>query len=379
MTDNHFVTREDVKGLLERGRASGVLSVCLDGEGGGWQASHVRSGLRRLVHSHEGDKDLQRTAEAAFDEISGFAPDIRGRSLAYYREAGSGGAWWRSLQRPLATHFVWMDAPFIRPLVAYLDDSPTVGVMVLSQDEVRLVTWKQGFILQESERLVKPSMPWKPEGSPDGDPARGPHAASAADQLKSRLSHHMRRFAGEVGHALPRTAVQESWERIAIIGPSPLREEFFAHLKEPWRGLVIGSMEKTLIHATSAEIADAVETMIAHWNRSREKKEVEETVDIARSGGRAAVEPGTCLRLLQEGRVSRLFFASDLVLRGARRRAGGLLLGSPSAEEDTEDEPYLVERMVALAFQTGAHVTPVEGDAARRLKGLGGLAVRLRY
>lgn len=58
--------------------------------------------------------------------------------------------WWRSLHLPLASRFVWMDAPYLRPLVALLDHAPPVGVVTVAQGMVRVLTWKQG-ILQEGD------------------------------------------------------------------------------------------------------------------------------------------------------------------------------------------------------------------------------------
>jgi stalled ribosome rescue protein Dom34 len=273
-----------------------------------------------------------------------------------------------------------MDAPFLRPLVAYLDDAPNIGVVVLSQDGARLMTWRQGLIDQGSETEIKPSShPLRPEGPPEGNPTRGPHAASPADQLRNRVSDHLRKFANEVASALPKEAIRGSWERIFVAGPSPLREEFQAYLGQPWRSVVIGSEDKVMTRATSGEIAQVIEPVLDRWNRERERREIFETIDIANSGGRAVTGVDGCLKLLQEGRVSHLYFASDLSMSGLRRTDGTLTTLMDLEGVEGTEEPYLVERMVELALETGADVTPVESEVVMELKDLGGVAARLRY
>lgn len=385
MANNFFVTQEDIEDLLGRRSDTGILSICLDGgrttgSSSGWQISHLRSGLRQLVHSRSGDSGLESTADATFDEISGFSPEIRGRSLVYFRDFVGDFVWWRSLQRPISTHFTWMDAPFLRPLVAYLDDSPNVGVVVVSQDIARLMTWRQGMIETSSETEIKPSsQALRAGGAPERNPKRGPHATSPADRLRNRVSDRMRRFAGEVAGALPREAVGEAWEKIVIVGPSPLREVLQAHLGQPWRNIVIGSEDKVMTRSTPGEISQSVEQILDRWNRERERRELFETIDIANSGGKAITGADGCLKLLQEGRVSHLYFASDLTLRGLRKEDGSLTTMTDIEGLEGTEEPYLVERMVELALETGADVTPVESEVVIELKDLGGVAARLRY
>jgi peptide subunit release factor 1 (eRF1) len=182
-----------------------------------------------------------------------------------------------------------------------------------------------------------------------------------------------------VASALPKEAIRGSWERIFVAGPSPLREEFQAYLGQPWRSVVIGSEDKVMTRASSGEIAQAVEPVLDRWNRERERREIFECIDIANSGGRAVTGADGCLKLLQEGRVSHLYFAADLSMSGLRRGDGTLTtLMDLEAVEGTE-EPYLVERMVELALETGADVTPVESEVVMELKDLGGVAARLRY
>jgi protein required for attachment to host cells len=383
MTRELFLTREDIRRLIRYTSPQGVLSIYLEAgptpASGGWSPTVLRSGLRKLLQEHGSDKVLEEVAEKATDEILGLPPETRRRSLAYFRDAEGELVWWRSLRGAVPTRFVWRPGPFVRPLVAYLDDCPRVGILILSQEEARMLTWRQGYVLEESERHLKPSVtPMRPEGPPQGEPTRGPHAASPVDRLKDRVSHHVRRFAHEVARALPKVAVEEEWERLVLIGPSPLRAELQAHLKEPWRDLVIGSADKVLLHAGVGEIAETVDPMITAWNRERERKGLAEVLEQAGSGGRAVVGPEPCLQMLQQGRVDHLYFASDLNLTGWRRPDGTLTVTSDGAE-DAKKEPHLVEAMIALAFETGADVTPVEGDVARELMELGGTAARLRY
>ncbi|MBD3335081.1 MAG: hypothetical protein GF355_06160 [Candidatus Eisenbacteria bacterium] len=386
MKDVHFMTRDDIRDLLALRSDAGVLSIYLDGgrqaapRKPGWQMSHVRSGLKELAQKHSGAKQLEQTADEALQEIAGLPGEFRQRSLVYFRDAGGEQSWWRSLQRPLATRFVWMDTPFIRPLVAYLDDSPEVGVILLSKDEARLITWRQGILLKDSEERIQPSEDARrDEGPLPSHPPRSPHAMSPADRLRDRASQKTRRFAVELADAVPRTAVRRGWERLVIMAPSPLREEFQAQLKEPWRSSIIGSTDKVMLRASSAELSADVDEIITRWNRERESQDVEQTYNLAQAGGRAVTGPQESLKLLQQARVAHLFFAADLVLRGRRMEDGTLQLDDGAKGSAGAEESHLVERMVEMALETGASVTPVEGTPAERIKEMGGIAARLRY
>lgn len=387
MTVQRVITRDDLRDLLGRRSNTGVLSIFIDGgnpgRSPGWQISHLRSGLKQLVHSRAGDRqgrELEAAAKEAFEEISGMPSGVRGRSLAYFRDSEGDFVWWRSLRGSVSSNFTWMDAPFLRPLVAYLDDSPCLGVIVLAKDAARLMTWRQGVIDPDTVLALSPSTSTEGMGRfPRRGPNRGPNTVAPGDHLRSRVSHQMRRFAGEIASAVPKMAVQESWEKLVVIGGSPLREELQGHLVQPWKGLVIGSLDKFMTHASPGDISAALQPALTEWNRDREQRELEETVNLANGGGRAAVGAGRCLELLQEARVSHLYFPADLKLRGLRRADGSLALQNSSDGNHGTEEPYLVERMVEVALETGADVTPVEGKPAQQLHELGGVAARLRY
>jgi hypothetical protein len=387
MINAQCVTRNDLRELLARRSDVGILSIYLDGDDPGgpnrssWKISHLRSGLKELGQSQAGNKALKNTIDLAFDEISKLPPKIRKRGLVYFRDAASDFTWWRSLQRPLSPNFIWMNAPYIRPLVTYLDDSPILGIILLSKEEIRLLTWRQGIISRDSEQIIRAE-----EESEGGEPSRAggdaysQRGASGADRLRIRMSQRARRLVADAAEIIPHTAVREGWERLALIGPSPLREVFQGQLLEPWRHLVIASEDKTMTRAGAAELSQTLESMVAAWNREREHQETEETYNLAKAGGRAVVGAAACLESLQQGRVARLYFASDVVLKGWRKNDGFLTLPARETEaEKGEEEPYLVERMVAMALETGADVRPVEGGAAARLKDIGGMEARLRY
>jgi hypothetical protein len=135
-----------------------------------------------------------------------------------------------------------------------------------------------------------------------------------------------------------------------------------------------------MTHSSTSELSPVLESIVTTWSRERERREVEETMNIANAGGRAILGPDACLRLLQQGRVSHLYYASNLALTGWRLPDGSLTLSTAAdAPERRKEEPHLVERMVEMAFETGADVTPVEGEAAERLMDMGGMEARLRY
>jgi peptide subunit release factor 1 (eRF1) len=109
--------------------------------------------------------------------------------------------------------------------------------------------------------------------------------------------------------------------------------------------------------------------------------EITALIDEARSGGRAATSVGTCLDHLHKGRVEKLYVCSDLDLSGYSDATGRLSLHPPSDAEQSliQPESRLAERMIVQAIESGATVIPIEGESARKLSLLGGVAARLRW
>jgi hypothetical protein len=108
---------------------------------------------------------------------------------------------------------------------------------------------------------------------------------------------------------------------------------------------------------------------------------VDRVIEEAHSGGRAAAGVEICLERLHQRNIERLYVNSDLEVSGLRDAEGRLYARPPVLPSGAGlvPEPRLIEKMVSQALEIGATVVPLEGDSARRLTLMGGVAARLRW
>ncbi len=373
MNGLHRITKEDILSLLERSAAGGVLSVYVgnpatERHDSGRLLSSVRSGLTELMHQNPGNKQVADLADAALTEIGKLPPHTRRRSLVYFRSLEPDWAFWRSLHPYLPDLFAYARSPQVAHLVSLLDESPGVGLAVATQARARIFSWRDGTIEEHPEITAEEDSPAPPEA---------PGRSTPPNRTEDRIRRGLQRLAVRIARA----GESRGWHKLLLVGPGPVIAAITEQLPEDWRRLLIPSVERNMVNAPLAEIGDLAGKQVHDWRRTEELAEISAVIDDARSGGRAATSVAACLDHLHQGRVDRLYVCSDLELSGYSDSSGRLSM-HPSTELDgppLRPEPRLVERMIVQAFESGASVVPIEGDSARRLSLLGGVAARLRW
>lgn len=373
MNELHMITREDILSLLDRNTAGGVLSLYVgipatERHDPSRLLSAVRSGLTELLHQHAGNKRLANLVEATQAEIGKLPPEVRRRSLVYFRSLEPDWVFWRSLHPILPNLFTYTDSPQVSHLVSLLDDAPSLGVAVAAQDRTRVLSWKEGLIEEHTEIHAEDDSTAPPESPGHGFPP---------NRTEDRVRRGLHRMASRIA----RTGDAHRWQKLLLAGPGPVIGSIAEQLPDAWRRQLIPSVERNMINAPLAEINELAGKRVFEWRRQEELFEITALIDEARSGGRAATGVASCLDHLHKGRVEKLYVCSNLDLSGFRDPTGRLSLHPPSGGEQPAftPEPRLVERMVVQAIESGATVIPIEGESARKLLMLGGVAVRLRW
>lgn len=373
MKELHGITKEDILALLARSAPGGVLSLYVgipttERHDPGRFLSAVRSGLTELQHRNAGNKHLASLVETAQVEIGKLPPETRRRSLVYFRSLEPDWIFWRSLHPFLPDLFAYANSPQVGHLVSLLDESPRLGLAVVAQDRARVFSWREGVIEEHEEITSEEETPAPPEA-----PGRGIPPNRAEDRTRRGI-HRMAARVARMGDVL-------RWQKLLLVGPGTVAGAVSEQLPDTWRRQIIHSVERNMINAPLAEISDLAGKQVHEWRRHEELSEITALIDEARSGGRAASSVAASLDHLHKGRVERLYVCSDLELSGYRDSSGRLYL-HPPADAGTPSilpEPRLVERMIVQALESGALVIPVEGDSARKLALLGGVATRLRW
>ncbi len=380
------ITREDLLDLQHHAPKTAVLSVYLARGEAGKSAlrigqSALNAGLRELQQRNPDDRQLTGAANRVRRLYRKLPREDRQRNLVLFLSLDPEWLWWRSLQISTGNRFVWMNRPYLRPLVALLDTAPPVGVIAAAQGIVRLLIWKQGMIEEAAARkFALADRDWRRYAGPaPSHPGVSRQTSTDVDKYGDRVAVHVRRFLQDVAAEAARVGEQAGWERLVILAAPDLEQAIAGVLPEPWPSRVLPAPMLNMSRATPAQIADAVTSAIRDWIRARDERAVGELLDLVASGGPATASPQEVFDLLSEGRVSHLYLGDEVRMRGYRRPDGGYVVEGAPPQDDWQPEPHLIERLIEASLDQDVAVTVLQGPPAERLRAIGGLGARLRY
>jgi len=379
------ITQAEVLELLRYRSSRGVVSVYLDAareaphEVRRWESA-LHSGLHGLKMNHRNDRALDAMLVGIRHELKALPPDAYRRGLVFFYGSEPPLRVRKTLQLPVGTHFVFMDRPYVRPLIELLDESPRIGVIIISSQKVRFLTWSQG-ILEEvgKETLEIDDTHWRDYvGGGQASAGSAQVRATHTDDYESRVDAQVRRFLKQVAERAVEAGKAQSWRKLAMVGEPSVVADLQRHLPVEMAGQVIGALDRNLTAAPAATVGRAVAERLDAGSADRKARLVEEILQTAAAGRRAVLGPAGVLDALAERRAERLVYVADLNLEGWRL-PGGAYTVNPASGDAVEPEPLLVERMIEMAFESNGRVTPVDGPAAARLEAQGGIAACLRW
>lgn len=358
----------------------GVLSMYIAIDPGdraqGWRTA-VRNGLSAVVESagsedHELRKALQATTDRLVHDLE---EDRRGehRGLIGFVEVAADegeGRWYATQVPPHRIEVLLRPVAQIHQLLEILDDGAPLGVAAVSSERVRLLDWRLGGIEQLHDwELEYFAGDWKERKSPrPPDPAHGEAvSASGRDQYNQRLEANRERFAGQTGRLAHQESRKRSWRRAVVFGDQRYAGKFSEGFGE---GTKLFHLEGDLVSEPTDVIERRIDELLPELNRLRETELIERIKEAAYAEGRSSLGVEETFQALTEGRVEHLIYDvtrdyADVELEPADESA---LNGGP-----------LIERLVQLALETSAAITPVEGESAQELAQQGGVAALLRY
>jgi len=380
---NQFLSLEDLKDLITWKSSGGILSIYVDVKDRGktalqrWKAT-IKSGLNQLAGRHSNDENLKEAIKEAYDDLMNLPQDMRKRSLIYFRSTDSGKTFHRSLQLPLDNHFVWMNTAFLRPVISLMDEAPVVGIAVLSMEVARIMTWRQGII--DADKEVKMELETGLENEPTSGAGVGQRSGSSADTFKHKVDVQVSKKLEEVAKKMAELAEKYKWQNVILMGSPKFTDVVEEHLPSRQQNSVVGILDKNYINSSLGKIEEVTTELLWSWKRQIEFQQVGELINTVGSGGRALVGVQQSIDAMEQFRVEKLFFNSDLNISGYRDTNGTYLVDVTEEEaEGLEVEPHIIERMIELAFESGAKIVPLEDKAAEKLGLEGGIGVLLRY
>ncbi|MGI8633286.1 MAG: VLRF1 family aeRF1-type release factor [Solirubrobacterales bacterium] len=379
--------RDAIEQLTQWSAPHGVLSLYVEvtpgDRGDGWRAA-ARNALRGVEDAAQGEgprertQAVQHTAERIRQRLaSETTPPGRGLiAFAEVSDTASREAWFSSQMTLPLSIAVLEKRPYLRPMIELIDDGGPLGVAALSAEHARIWEWGLGGV----EEVVHwnwdvDADDWRERRGPrQRNPAQAQVPSSSGRDLHDkRVKVQREKFLQNIGGHAAEHLQRYAWRELLCFGAEAHQEAFLEGLGDtlPTRCVSHG----VIIGEEAHEIDERVRDVLPGLNRDREDELVGHAIDATLSGGGAgALGAQETFDALVEGRVRHLLFDSSLRLSGAWQDAR-LVIGSTEGEA----EPHPTERMIELALQSSAAVTPVEGGAAERLREHGGVGAILRY
>jgi peptide subunit release factor 1 (eRF1) len=235
----------------------------------------------------------------------------------------------------------WGEYPHLTPWLATIDEGQRFAVALVDKERARVLTVFLGRV--ESSRSFTDEVPGKQK--------TGDWFGLSERRYERHHDEHVRRHLKPVAAALEEIEERAPFERLVVGGPPEALRAFEQALAPALRARIVGRITAGLF-APDDEIVVAAKPVVERAERSDETELVQHTITRAAKGEAAATGEQNVMASLDAGRVHRLLLTETFDRR---------------------------EAAVAKAFETGADIEFVRGDAAAALASHGGIAAVLRY
>jgi hypothetical protein len=353
----------------------------------------LRSRLKTLKADLEArDPDLAKKVVARLEELQPdldrlVDPHAHGRGRALFAGVDSGRVETISLQIPFADRVVHHEGVYIRPLVAAHDEGRAAGILNVSRETARVLTWSVGEVEELATSIfeVEDDVIARTKSATVRPAGQGSGGRQDRDDFEARLDDNLHRWARDVVAETTALVERHGWDRVVIAGNPKLREEIAEMFRDAdTKGTHVLVADETFETTPPHQVAERVWPLLRSVHRQREADLVDRTIERGLGGNHGAVGLRKVCEALNEGRVRHLVYVSDLQVEGFRSSEGTLhprVEGAVAASDELtlSREPLFVERLVEKAISTGAEVTPVEDGAAGPLQAHEGVGALLRW
>jgi protein required for attachment to host cells len=343
----------------------------------GWLVA-LRNGLRDAAASVEGDHEateaVRRLSKEAEGRLTGATAHERGRSVALFLSADGSIDIFHTFQIPVREDFVGLhEGVVIWPAMDLLDRGQRTGLVLLSQDRIRLLEWEDGIVNAEESSVYDLELgDWREyRGSAAAN--RTQSSASHVDAYEDRKHVWRTRFVKEAAKAIAESARDLKIERLVTASDAELLKEFRDALPQETRELLVAEVATNLIDLSSSEVSEHLDQHLRDAWRESVNEIGDHALERIQAGERGAGGPDQVLLALIEGRVEHLLFDPfyntdpEVLSDGARRAVAEV--GEGTAREAA----------VETALRTGARVSSASVEEVPALAKADGALALLRY
>ena len=312
--------------------------------------------------------DLEWIRTAGAELIGQAAPEARG--VALFASAASGLREIVRLRAPIDNSFSVEDTPFLAPLAAAVQRTPSTLVVFVDTESSRLMHVTPEGAGAEVE--LREEMP--------GHHSRGDWVEFAYTRYERQIREHRGRHFAAVTESLAQLVEAYGVERIVLAGDPRNVSALRRGMPPALAAHVVGEISASRRDPSGAIVARALE-MVGRVAGSRGAPDVDAVLTEAAKSGQAVAGVSETVEAVNRGAVHRLY-----ALRGLRGPAAACVacgtLFSGEAEEcrlcgGTVKPVELGEALVHRVLAAGGSVDTIE--AHQRLAAVGGIAALLRY
>jgi hypothetical protein len=244
--------------------------------------------------------------------------------------------------------------PWVRPMVAVLDEYHRYCVAVIDKGSARIWELYQGELL-EARKIKNRAL-----RTPHSAPASAVYGVrNRADEL---LKSHYRRIA-TVLDELFRTS---HYELLIVGGHQHEVPGFIGFLSRELRERVAGKFTVDPGTATLAEIRPSAEAIVENYERDEERRLVAEIMQTVAVGGPATLGVRSCLWAATVAAVQTLLVQEDAVVPGVVCDACGWLASTGETcalyGQPVRHTPDVIEEMVTTVIDEGGSIKHVQAD-----------------
>jgi len=315
--------------------------------------------------------ELLPTLEPRLRELADGATPGRGRAL--FAGLRSGEIRTVRTQAPLGHCVVLDESPYLLPLVKAYGTADPAGVVAVTAHGVRVLDERRGFLNPVAELRHEPPA--------DETAGAAGNDRDERDDRRRRRQEHLDRFLATAGGRVSAVTEASGWRHLVVTGEPELVAAFAEGLTGPARHRLVTAHRTVPESLPPGRIAGLVADEMRDARRARQEALVRAAVDTALGRGPAVRGLSDTLALLAEGRVRHLLIDASAHWPG-HRDDRGRLWADPERPADLPGlraEADLPERMVELAYRTGAEVTLLDPAVAGPLSDADGVAALLRW
>ena len=336
------------------------------GDNPGWMINlrnGVKEALETIGSGHDSHQVAEGLAEEAERRIAELTAQERGRSVAFFLSEDGKIDEFHTFQIPVREGYVTFDSgPVVWPIVDVIDRGQRTGIVLLSNDNVRLLEWFDG-----TAHEIEAS-----------DPEEG--SGTTSDESRARLEAFQEdvkewgnQFTANTVTVIADAVSKLGYDRLIVAADGELGSGFESSMPAPLKEHLIEIVPINLIDHSAADVADHLDERLREDWRESVIAVADQALARVEAADRGTGGPDETLLALSEGRVEHVIFdpyletKSDILSDGARQ-----------AIEDA-GEASIQEALVEIALRTDARMSSASVEEVPALAEAGGVLATLRY